>query len=65
MFTLWPEAREEMPEILAFWFPYEGLAAIFADGLTRAGFPVAGRLCEMNGEPSLRVGDRLIDAAVP
>jgi len=43
MFALWPEAGEEMHEILAFWFPYEGLAAIFADGLTKVGLPVVER----------------------
>ena len=37
MFALWPEARQGMHEILDFWFPYEDLAAIFADGLTKAG----------------------------
>ena len=39
MFALWPEARADIREILAFWFPYEGLADIFAEGLGKAGFP--------------------------
>lgn len=40
MFVLWPEAREDIREILAFWFPYEGLADIFTEGLGKAGFPL-------------------------
>jgi len=63
MFALWPEAREEMPEILAFWFPYEGLAAIFADGLTKAGFPIGALLDETKAEPGLRVGTKQTGSA--
>lgn len=63
MFALWPEAREEMPEILAFWFPYEGLAAIFADGLTKAGLPVVGGLGETKAVFGLAARTQQTDAA--
>ena len=63
MFALWPEAHEEMREILEFWFPYEDLAAIFADGLTKAGFPVAGRLGETNAGLGLSARTQPTDAA--
>ena len=63
MFALWPEAREEMPEILAFWFPYEGLAAIFADGLTKAGLPVVERLGETKAGLGLAARTQQTDAA--
>jgi len=38
MFALWPEARHEMRDILHFWFPFEDLAEVFAEALTKAGF---------------------------
>lgn len=38
MSTLWPGARQRMGEILDFWFPFDDLAAIFAEGLARAGW---------------------------
>lgn len=38
MFALWPDARHRLDEILGFWFPFEDLAAIFAEGLAKAGF---------------------------
>ena len=63
MFALWPEAHEEMREILEFWFPYEGLAAMFADGLTKAGFPVEGRLGETKAGLGLAARTQPTDAA--
>ena len=63
MFALWPEAHEEMREILEFWFPYQGLAAIFADGLTKAGFPVEGRLGETKAGLGLAARTQQTDAA--
>ncbi len=46
MFALWPEARQRMHEILDCWFPFEDLADVFAEGLTKAGFPMGRRLGE-------------------
>lgn len=60
MFALWPEARQRMHEILNFWFPFEGMAAVFADGLAKAGFPMD----ETDDEPGLRVSRRSIESAV-
>ena len=41
MVDLWPEARQEIPDILAVWFPYGDLADIFWEGLAKAGFQFA------------------------
>jgi len=63
MFALWPEAGEEMHEILAFWFPYEGLAAIFADGLAKVGLPVVERPGETRAGLGLAARTQQTDAA--
>ena len=42
MFRLWPESRHRMLEILAFWFPFEDMAVVFAEGLAKAGFQSDG-----------------------
>ena len=70
MFALWPEACRRMHEILNYWFPCEDLAAIFASGLAKAGFPMAdfplaGCLGDTAAESGLRVGGRSIDPAAP
>lgn len=64
-FALWPEARQRMHEILNFWFPFEDMAAVFADGLTKAGFPMGQCLDGTDAEPGLGVDGRPIHSAVP
>ncbi len=41
MFILYPAAEQNIEEILSFWFPFEDLAAIFTEGLKKAGFGTA------------------------
>lgn len=40
MQILWPESRDRMRDILSLWFPEEGLADIFAQGLEKAGWSI-------------------------
>jgi hypothetical protein len=37
MFDLWPVAAQNMQEIPDFWFPFEGLAEVFTEGLMKTG----------------------------
>ncbi|MGY6216637.1 hypothetical protein ACW73L_15880 [Methylolobus aquaticus] len=58
IFALWPEARHEMRDILDFWFPFEDLAEVFAEGLTKGGFQLpegsAGPLRRCDGSGRAR-----------